>query len=136
MRNESDLSKCQKTVFFVTIWDHPSIFQFRPPGGVLCTTLGPLCSLHRRRCEAPLNEAAMALEHASCGRKSLKNVKNATLSKIVQKSLASLRITQEHPPSTQDVPGTRFEAFCNFSFLIVFRPKMVRSGTSEQNSQP
>ena len=37
VRNEFGMSKCPKTVFFVSILDHPSIFQFPPPGGVLRT---------------------------------------------------------------------------------------------------
>ena len=87
--NEFDMSKCPKTVFFVPILDHPSIVQFRPPGGVLRTNdkkrrWGPCAPCTGGGAKHPSIEAAIALERASCDRKSLKNHKNATFSEIVQ----------------------------------------------------
>ena len=136
MGSELDMSKCPKTVFLHRFPMTPLFFNFGPQERCFAPRWGPCAPCTGRGAKHPSIQIALALEHVSCDQKSLKNRKNATFSKIVQESLASLKITQEHSPSTQDVPGTRFEAFWDFSFLAIFRPKMSRSGTSEQNSQP
>ena len=52
------MPKGLKSVFFASILDQPSIFQLRPPGGVLCTT-----GVQARQMQAPnWSEIALAAE--------------------------------------------------------------------------
>ena len=116
--------------FFFNISVATSMFSFCMPW----STLGPLCSLHRKRCEAPLNGSNDCIGACKLRSKITQKSQKCIFSKIVQELLASLKITQEHSLSTQDVAGTCFEAVRNFSFSTIFRPKMSRSGTSAKHS--
>ena len=110
MRNEFDMSKCQKTVFFAPILDHPSVFQ----------RWGPCAPCTRGGAKHPSIQIAMALEHVSCDQKSLKNRKNATFRKLFRshwRVLKSLRSTLRAPRTSQEHVLKLFRTFHFWPFF-------------------
>ena len=66
-------------------------------------TLGPLCSLHRRRCEAPLRYKPRQHEPYELRPEiTQKSQKNAIGSKIGHQSMVNGKITQEHSRTSQE----------------------------------